>query len=224
MKVFKVWYSIIVVLFLSPVVLAGCHDGGGSSTSKTAPAAPTGVTATPGDGQINIGWTPVSGATSYNIYWSTNPEVTPTNGTKITGAPNPDILKELTNGTPYYFLVTAVNANGESTPTPPFSGTGGSAELTTVPAAPTEVTATPGDGQVTIAWTSVPGAKSYNIYWSTNPDVTTANGTKITGAPNPDIIKGLTNGTSYYYLVTAVNGKGESTAATPKLLKSASVP
>jgi fibronectin type 3 domain-containing protein len=224
MKTFKVWCLVIVVLSTISVVLAGCSGKGSSNASKSAPAAPTGVTALPGDGQVTIAWTAVPGATSYNIYWSTNAAVTTANGTKITGATNPDILTGLTNGTSYYYLVTAVNANGESTATPPFSGVGGSAVLVTAPSAPTGVTAKPGNGQVTIAWTVVPGATSYNIYWSTNAAVTTANGTKITGAPNPDILTGLTNGTSYYYLVTAVNSNGESTAATPTLLQSASGP
>jgi fibronectin type 3 domain-containing protein len=219
MKTFKVWYLDIVFLLLISVALAGCSGKGSSDASKSAPTAPTGVTAIPGDGQVTIAWTTVPGASSYNIYWSTNAEVTTANGTKITGAPNPDILKGLTNGTSYYYLVTAVNSNGESAATPPFSGVGGSAELTTAPAAPTGVTAKPGDGQVTIAWTAVPGASSYNIYWSSNANVTMANGTKITGAPNPDILKGLTNGASYYYLVTAVNSNGESAAATPMLLQ-----
>jgi hypothetical protein len=82
-----------------------------------------------------------------------------------------------------------------------------------VPAAPTGVTATAGNTQVTIAWSPVSGATSYNIYWSTTPGVTTATGTKITGASNPYIQTGRTNGTTYYYVVTAVNGNGESPAS-----------
>lgn len=55
-----------------------------------------------------------------------------------------------------------------------------SAELyTTTPSAPTGVTATAGDAQVTISWTSVSGATSYNIYWSTTSGVTKTTGTKI---------------------------------------------
>jgi hypothetical protein len=91
------------------------------------PAAPTGVTATPGNAQVTISWTGVSGATSYNIYWSTAPGVTKVNGSKITGATNPYVQPVLTNGTAYYYVVTAVNANGESTVSMEVSATPSSA-------------------------------------------------------------------------------------------------
>jgi hypothetical protein len=84
--------------------------GGGG----TAPAAPTGVTATPGNGQVTISWNAVSGATSYNIYWSTTDNVTKANGKKFTGVVSPQLLTNLTSGITYYFVVTAVNAYGES--------------------------------------------------------------------------------------------------------------
>ena len=54
-----------------------------------------------------------------------------------------------------------------------------------MPAAPTGVTATAGDAEVTITWDAAAGATSYNIYWSTTAGVTTANGTEIAGAWNP---------------------------------------
>ncbi|MGA2092290.1 MAG: BACON domain-containing carbohydrate-binding protein [Sedimentisphaerales bacterium] len=78
------------------------------------PSAPTGVTASAGDGQVSISWSAVSGATSYNIYWSTTSGVTKTNGTKITDATSPYSHTILTNGTTYYYIVTAVNSSGES--------------------------------------------------------------------------------------------------------------
>ncbi|HEY4745192.1 MAG TPA: fibronectin type III domain-containing protein, partial [Desulfuromonadaceae bacterium] len=80
----------------------------------------------------------------------------------------------------------------------------------TVPAAPTGVAATGGTNQVTISWTAVSNATSYNIYWSTTTGVTTATGTKITGVSSPYVQTGLTASTTYYYIVTAVNSAGES--------------
>ncbi|OGW44345.1 MAG: hypothetical protein A2132_03755 [Nitrospirae bacterium RBG_16_43_11] len=78
------------------------------------PFAPTGVTATAGDGQVTISWNAVSGVTSYNIYWSTTSGVTKTTGTKISSATSPYTHTGRTNGTVYYYVVTSVNNNGES--------------------------------------------------------------------------------------------------------------
>jgi hypothetical protein len=52
----------------------------------SAPAAPTGVSASPGDGQVTISWSAVTDADSYNLYWSTTSGVTKTSGTQISGA------------------------------------------------------------------------------------------------------------------------------------------
>ncbi|MEL4106718.1 kelch repeat-containing protein [Oscillospiraceae bacterium WX1] len=78
----------------------------------------------------------------------------------------------------------------------------------TPPAAPT-LTATPGDAQVTLNWNSVIDATSYNVYRSTTSGGTyTQIATGVTGTTSTDT--GLTNGTTYYYVVTAVNDAGES--------------
>lgn len=171
-----------------------------------------GVTATPGNGRVTIAWPAVSGATSYNIYWSTTPGVTVANGTPITGVTSPYVQSGLINGTTYYYIVTAVNGNGELTPSSQVSAI---PSVAPAPAAPTEVTATPANSQVTIAWAAVSGATSYNIYWSTTHGVTAANGTKITGATSPYVQPGLINDVTYYFVVTAINGNGESTPSSP---------
>ncbi len=179
-------------------------------TAPPPPTAPTGVSATPGNAQVTISWTAVAGATSYNLYWSTATGVTPANGTKVAGVTNPYVQTGLANGTTYYYVVTAANANGEST-----ASAQASAQPTAPPppAAPTGVSATPGSSQVTISWNAVSGATSYNIYWSATAGVTTANGTKVAGVTNPYVQTGLTNGNTYYYVVTAVNANGESAAS-----------
>jgi hypothetical protein len=82
-----------------------------------APSAPTGVSANalPTAGSIRVSWNPVSTATSYNIYYSTVNGVTKLNGTKIGPfTSSPADVASLTSGTTYYFVVTAVNAGGES--------------------------------------------------------------------------------------------------------------
>jgi hypothetical protein len=81
---------------------------------------------------------------------------------------------------------------------------------TTAPSAPTGVSASAGNGQATISWSSVSTATSYNIYWSTTSGVTKTTGTKISNVTSPYTHTGLTNGTTYYYVVTTVNSSGES--------------
>ena len=76
-----------------------------------APAAPS-VTATagPGAGNITLQWAPVTGATSYNLYWGTAPGLT-TN--LISGVTSPYVHGGRATGTTYYYAVTAVNTGGE---------------------------------------------------------------------------------------------------------------
>jgi uncharacterized protein (DUF1800 family) len=77
------------------------------------------------------------------------------------------------------------------------------------PAVPQGMNANAGNGQVTLNWTPVAGANSYNVYRSTSPNHETAT-PLVTGLTAPPFVnKGLTNGTGYYYKVSAVNGGGE---------------
>jgi kexin len=115
------------VLLLASLFLTACGGGGGGSASP--PAAPTGVTATPGDGYVLLDGPPVTGATAYNIYWSTNTGVSKANGTKLAVTSTPQAHTGLNNTTTYYYVVTAVGAGGES------------ADSAQVSAMPTAVTA-----------------------------------------------------------------------------------
>ena len=86
----------------------------GTLTNPTAPTAPTGVTATAGNGQVALTWNASSGATNYNIYRATTSggEGSTPYRTGITTTSFTDTA--LTNGTTYYYQVTAVNSVGES--------------------------------------------------------------------------------------------------------------
>ncbi len=94
------------------------------------------------------------------------------------------------------------------------AGTGGGGQPSP-PAAPTGVVATPGDGQVTVAWTATQGATSYNLYWSSSAGVSKASGTKVPGVTSGHVVTGLTNGTAYYFVVTAQSSAGESAESSP---------
>lgn len=81
--------------------------------TPTAPPAVMGVSATGGQNQVTVSWQPVTGATSYNIYWSKTSGVTSSSGTKISAATSPYTHTGLTAGTTYYYIVTAVSSAGE---------------------------------------------------------------------------------------------------------------
>jgi acyl-CoA thioesterase-1 len=93
-----------------------------SSEPKTKP---TGKDAAPETRDVTLAWDDVPNATSYNIYWSDKPGVTRKNGTKISNVKNPHKLNGLKKGKKYYFVVTAVNASGESKESGEFSFTVG---------------------------------------------------------------------------------------------------
>ena len=78
------------------------------------PPAPAGVAASPGDKQVTVTWQLVSGASSYNLYWSNASGVTKISGTKVAGVTSPYLHPQLTNGLSYYYVVTAVDASNNS--------------------------------------------------------------------------------------------------------------
>lgn len=183
-----------------------------STPPPALPATPSNLVAAGGTNQITLSWSAASNATSYNLYWSAASGVTTATGTKVSGVTSPYVKTGLAAGTTYYFVVTAVNSVGESSASAQASATT-SAPPPTVPAAPTGVTATGGANQVSLAWSAVSGATSYNLYWSTASGVTKVNGTKLTNVTSPYLHSGLAAGTSYYYIVTAVNSTGEGAAS-----------
>ena len=106
-------YSIRVLFasLLIALVLSAC---GGGASAPVPLAVPAGVSATARDANNLISWTAVSGATSYNVYWSTAAGVNKTTGTKIAFASIPQAHTGLANGTAYYYVITTVSAGGES--------------------------------------------------------------------------------------------------------------
>lgn len=96
---------------------------------STPPAAPTALAASPSPGAVTLSWTPSSGAVSYAILRSAaagGPYETV--ATDISAIPYVD--NSVANGTTYYYVVTAVNAFGQSD---------ASAEIVATPRAPSIV-------------------------------------------------------------------------------------
>jgi len=83
----------------------------------------------------------------------------------------------------------------------------------TVPPAPTGLTAAAGNTQVVLGWSAASGATSYNVKRATvsgGPYTNVATGVTVTSYTNT----GLTNGTTYYYVVSGVNAVGEGANST----------
>jgi fibronectin type 3 domain-containing protein len=174
---------------------------------------PTHLVAHPGTSQVALTWNTVSGATWYNLFRSTNSGSTYTlyqPGLTATSYTDTSV----TSGSPYYYYVSAANANGETSGGNVVSAIPGAATLP----APTGLRIVPASTQLTLYWNPVTGASGYNVYRGTSPggegSVPLANGVNSTsGTFYTYASTGLTNGTPYYYTVTAVNSNGEGTAS-----------
>ena len=207
------------------------------AASDTCPAAPTGLTAAAGNAQVTLSWAaPASdggwSVTGYNVYQGTssggeaaapvNSSLATTTSYTVTG---------LTNGTTYYFTVTAVNRVGDGEPSSEVAAT-----PVTAPGAPTGLTATAGNTQVTLTWTAPASdggspVSGYNVYQGTSPGGEAAAPVNSSLATTTSYtVTGLTNGTTYYFTVTAVSAVGQSppsaeaSAALPPIVPLSSPP
>ncbi|MGA2256994.1 MAG: fibronectin type III domain-containing protein [Thermoguttaceae bacterium] len=172
---------------------------------STAPAAPPiNVTATSGDKTVALAWQATAGASTYNVYRGT------ASGSEVllqSGVAGPDYTDSgLTDGVTYYYQVTAVNQMGES----PRSSEVSATPHVTTPPTPINVTATPGDNQVSLSWSAASDALTYNIYRSTDTGNEVLYQQGITGTSYIDAYPNVINGVTYYYQVSAGNGVGES--------------
>ncbi|HEY5286065.1 MAG TPA: fibronectin type III domain-containing protein [Solirubrobacteraceae bacterium] len=189
------------------------------SPTPTPPAAPTGVSATGGEGSATVTWTAPSPGTSPIASYTITPYIgnTAQPATTISGSPpaSKATITGLENGTAYTFTVTATNAVGNGPASEKSNAVTPSAP--TAPAAPAAPTATPGNAGATVSW-SAPANNgspitSYTItpyLGSTAQTPTTINGTPpVTNAT----ITGLTNGLTYTFTVTATNAIGTGPAS-----------
>jgi autotransporter-associated beta strand protein len=161
------------------------------------PAAPASLTATAGNSQVSLSWAAVNGATSYNLAGS------PLNGGPYTTLANITgtnyVNTGLVNGTTYYYVASAVNASGAG-------ANSSQASATPQVPPPASLTAIAGNDQVSLSWAAVTGAVSYFVQSSTVNGGSYSTLANIGGTNYYDT--GLSNGTTWYYVVSAMTAFG----------------
>ena len=176
-----------------------------SITLPTVPGTPTGLTTTPSDTSVLLGWAaPSNGGstiTSYNVYRGTDPgslsEVGTSNGTSYSD-------DGLVNGITYHYAVSAENSVGEGPQSDVVNAT-----PVNVPGTPMNLTASVNGTSIELSWDESEDNGSdilhYNIYRGTTVTLTKIGESTVSSF----IDTGLVGGTTYRYQVSAVNSVGE---------------
>jgi photosystem II stability/assembly factor-like uncharacterized protein len=206
---------------------AGTYGGGVFRTVAAPPDAPTTPLATPGNAQATISWTAPANDGGSRI---TGYTATASNGVSTCTATPPEtscVVTGLANGLPYTFTVVAANAGGSSAP----SARSNSVTPAAMPNAPTGLSTTPGNGQVTVGWIApgsdggspITGYTVYALIIGACPDMpveATCSATLASTCTAPPgatqcTMTGLANGTTYTFRAIATNASGNSAPSAP---------
>jgi len=178
---------------------------GGAVVVSLPPAIPASITypSLDCDGSFTVGWSSLSGATSYTLQRAPSSSFAGA-VTVYTGASVSYSQPGLGNGT-YYYRVRANNSCGSSG-----WRNGGAIVISSAPLTPGSINypSSDSDGSFTVGWSAVSGATSYTLQRATNSSFTSAV-TVYNGASFSYSQTGLNNGT-YYYRMRANNSCGSS--------------
>ncbi len=184
----------------------------------TPPGAPQSVSATAGNAQASISFSPPAnnGGASVTGYTVTSSPA----GLTSSGSSGPLTVTGLTNGAAYTFTVTATNSAG----TGPVSAASNSVIPATLPGAPQNVSAAAGNGQATISFSAPAnngGAAIISYSVTASPG-----GLSASGSGSPLTVTGLSDGTAYTFSVTATNsvGAGPASVASNSVTPQAGLP
>ena len=200
------------VSYTFTVVAYNINGPGAASAASNAvtpyqsPTAPTAASAVAGDAQAIVSFSPPTSdgyksITGYKV-------VSSPGGVTVPSTASPVIVTGLNNGTAYTFSITATNgfSYGPAVVT-------NSVTPSSVAGAPTIGQATAGSSQATVAFTP-PAINGGSVI--TGYTVTSTPGNLVASGPSsPIVVKGLSPGTSYTFVVTAQNSAGTSPASSP---------
>ncbi|WP_411699585.1 malectin domain-containing carbohydrate-binding protein [Conyzicola sp.] len=206
-----------------------------TSSDTEAPTAPAEISATADDDEIEIGWSASvsTDAVGYRVFRSESLPVdvtgTPLSGTQdLTARSFVDTTAE--PDTQYHYVVVAVDdADNASLPSAPATALISTVPDTEAPLAATGLAATAGGGSVQLVWAAPASTDlaGYRVYRSTEPAVATT-GTPVSGSAlvaSTGYTDGtVTNGTTYFYVVVAVDLAGNASTASNEVVAVPNVP
>jgi len=176
-----------------------------------APPQPEKLFFTPGDQRVTIDFEQVPGASAYTIFWSDDSEKINTenfeSANRIDGVFPPFVHSNLINGKPYYYRLSVSNEIGKTSTSNEFSATPQKLK----PLAPKITLANADNGKLTLEWKDVSNAESFNLYWSTEPNVSSS-GSVISNIQSPYIFQpeNISASKHYYVKIQAINSAGLS--------------
>ena len=188
---------------------AGNGTASAEASADTAPAAPTGFTATPKHASVDLAWTDPSDSTitGWEYRYKTAGDYSGWTDIPSSSATTTSYTKSgLNNNTSYTFQVRAVSASGNGSPSSEQSATPQPA-----PSAPNLTAATPGDAQVSLTWTYSGSVSATGWQYSADNGTTW---TDVSGASTRSVtVTSLTNNTEYTFRVRGVNAYGGGAAS-----------
>ncbi|MHA6480737.1 S-layer homology domain-containing protein [Paenibacillus sp. strain BS8-2] len=180
------------------------YSGTPSDAPEEAPTAPSGLLAIESDGEIQLRWGEVGAADRYNVYRSESSEGPFDLLETIVETSYTDL--GVSNGVPYYYVVRAVNDNGESNASIQVTAT--PRELA-IPSVPAGVTASGGSTKISVSWQASNGTDYYVLYRRV---AETESFVILDGSIFEHSFEDRTaaQGITYEYAVAAVNAAGAS--------------
>jgi regulation of enolase protein 1 (concanavalin A-like superfamily)/fibronectin type 3 domain-containing protein len=168
-------------------------------SASSPPAAPAALNATVSNWNVGLTWNASGGALTYNVKrastygsYTSLGNVASTSFTDTTPS----------NNTDFYYVVSALNAAGESTNSP----------AVIVPAqifTPSGLSVSPvSSNQNNLTWNAFPSATSYNV--KSSPTSGGPYTTIASGLLTPNYTDTIAAGMKYYYVVSAISGGAET--------------